>query len=166
SEAISEAIIEMPAACPNAPPNRVWWHPFSRTHRIHPAPPASTRSGASSCGTERSSMVSGGCGCSLGEPRYARTLDPGSELGKDSQGLSASRTSAAEMVGELADWCLVAPSPIAETACPMGAQRAGSVDVKSATPRQPTAAARWLTPLSLPAYASTAPSSAATSPSC
>src|SRR5262245_47582254 len=162
----SEATIEMPAACPNAPPNRVYWRPFSRTHRIHPAPLASTRSGVSSCGTERSSTVSGDCCCSLGEPRYARTLDPGSELVKDSRRLSASSTRAAVTVGALAHSCPVAPSPIAMTALPMGTQRAGSVDVKSATPGQPTAAARWLTPLSLPAYASTEPRSAATSSRC
>src|SRR5262245_22254705 len=125
--------------------------PVLRVHRIDPAPPASTRSGASSCGTERSYTVSGDCGCSLGEPRYARTLDPGSELVKDSRRLSASSTRAAVTVGARADSCSVAPSPIAMTALPRGAQRAGSVDVKSATPWQPTAAARWLTPLSLPA---------------
>src|SRR5262249_14066711 len=44
-----------------------------------------------------------------------------------------------------------------------GRQRAGSVGPKSTTPRAPTAPARWLTPLSLPRYASVRARSAATS---
>src|SRR5262245_25494203 len=66
---VSEATIETPAACRNVLPNRAWWHPFCGMHRIDPAPPASTRSGASSCGTERAYPVSWAWGVGLGAPR-------------------------------------------------------------------------------------------------